>query len=86
MGLADCLSRVPLNEEEKQTMDYELMVLVAETFACTNHQDVQWRFVQRAAWPGMKKQIEDVVSECSVCLTYKNKPAKEHMSMKLVPE
>ncbi|KAH3872609.1 hypothetical protein DPMN_035828 [Dreissena polymorpha] len=37
-------------------------------------------------WSGMKKQIEDVVGKCSVCLTYKNKPAKEPMSMQLVPE
>ncbi|KAH3789921.1 hypothetical protein DPMN_168113 [Dreissena polymorpha] len=40
MGLADCLSRMPLNEEKKQTMDGELMELVAETFACTNHEKI----------------------------------------------
>ncbi|KAH3747442.1 hypothetical protein DPMN_181869 [Dreissena polymorpha] len=38
MGLADCLSRMPLNEEEKQTIYDELTVLMAETFACTNHE------------------------------------------------
>ena len=37
-------------------------------------------------WPGMNKQREDVVSKCSVCLTYKNKPAKEPMIMQPVPE
>ncbi|KAH3820720.1 hypothetical protein DPMN_122469 [Dreissena polymorpha] len=40
MGLVDCLSRMPLNEDEKQTMDDELMVFVAETFACTNHEKI----------------------------------------------
>ncbi|KAH3774203.1 hypothetical protein DPMN_175578 [Dreissena polymorpha] len=40
MGLADCLSRMPLNEEEKQTKDDELMVLVVGTFACTNHEKI----------------------------------------------
>jgi transposase InsO family protein len=165
MGFADCLSRMPLNEEEKQTMDDELMVFVAETFACTNHEKIAnataddeqlqivkqiiisgwpetrnelqdeakpfWEFrdelsvyngvlyrgqrvcipmslrsetmkaihkshlgivnCKRRAkelvyWPGMNKQIEDVVSKCSVCLTYKNKPAKEPMIMQPVPE
>ena len=37
-------------------------------------------------WPGMNKQIEDVESKCSVCLTYKIKPAKEPLIMQHVQE
>lgn len=37
-------------------------------------------------WPGMSKQIEDRVSKCSACLTYRNKPAKEPMIMHEVPQ
>jgi len=36
-------------------------------------------------WPGMNKQIEDVVNKCSAYLTYKKKPAKEPMIMHEVP-
>lgn len=164
MGLADCLSRMPLNENAEQTMDDELMVLVAETLSCTNHDKIAtataedeqlqivkqiviqgwpesrsevhdeakpfWEFRDEISvyngvlyrgqrvcipmslraetlkaihkahlgivnckkrakelvyWPGMNKQIEDVVNKCSVCLTYKNKPAKEPMVMQEIP-
>jgi len=164
MGLADCLSRMPLSENAEQTMDDELMVLVAETLSCTNHdsiakataEDEQLQIVEQCVmkgwpetrnevadeakpfwefrdelsvyngvlyrgqrvcipmslraetlkaihkahlgivnckkrakelvyWPGMNKQIEDVVNKCSACLTYKKKPAKEPMIMHEVP-
>ncbi|XP_060080243.1 uncharacterized protein LOC132559627 [Ylistrum balloti] len=36
-------------------------------------------------WPGMNKQIEDVVGRCSACLTYRNKMPREPMIIHPVP-
>ena len=36
-------------------------------------------------WPGMNKQIEDVVSRCSTCLTHRNAPQKEPMIIHPIP-
>lgn len=36
-------------------------------------------------WPGMNKQIEDVVSRCSACLMHRNKPQKEPMIIHPIP-
>jgi hypothetical protein len=37
-------------------------------------------------WPGMNKQIEDVVSRCSACLVHSNKPQKEPMVIQPIPQ
>lgn len=36
-------------------------------------------------WPGMNKQIEDVLSRCSTCLLHQNKSQKETMMIHLIP-
>ena len=70
MGLADCLSRLPLSESGKQTMDDELMVLVTETLSCTSHDkianatanDEQLQIVKQiviAGWPETRNEVQD---------------------------
>ena len=164
LGLADCLSRLPLNETDEKSIDDEMMVLSIETLSGSNHgviveatkrdEELQilkqvisqgwpdrkcdvpvevmpyWDFrdelstyngiiyrgertvipselrattlktihsshlgmlkcKQRAReliyWPGMNKQIEDVVSRCSACLTHRNKPQREPMVIQPIP-
>lgn len=164
IGLADCLSRLPLENSDERLIDDEMMVMVAETLSYTNHEtlvestkkdqqlqilkqvicqgwperkcDVPlevmpfWDFrdelstyngliyrgertvipselrtvtlktihsshqgilksKQKARelvfWPGMNKQIEDVVSRCSACLTHRNKPQREPMMIHPIP-
>ena len=36
-------------------------------------------------WPGINEQIEDLVSNCSLCLTYRNKQQKESLIQPTVP-
>lgn len=165
VGLADCLSRLPLEGAINQSIDDELMVLTVDTLSCSNHEKIAqatkkdeqfqilkqvistgwpkmkgglpvevmpfWDYRDELAvyngviyrgekvcipadlrqetlkvihnshlgvvncrkrarellfWPGMSKQIEDIVSKCSACLTYRNKPAKEPMIMHEVPQ
>jgi hypothetical protein len=155
LGLADCLSRLPLPETEENLIDDEMMVLAIETLSGNNYAEIAeatrkdeelqmlikvichgwterkcdlpievipyWDFrhelstyngivyrgertvipaemrlatlktihsshfgmlkcKQRARelvfWPGMNKQIEDVVSRSSACLVHRNKPQK----------
>ena len=164
MGLADCLSRLPLNEIGSKVIDDELMVLRIDTLSCSNHEQIMqatlkdkqfqilkkvisdgwpaaksevppeamsfWDYRDELAvyngviyrgervcipaemraetlklihnshlgfvnckkrarelvfWPGMNKQIEDMVSRCSACLTQRNKPAKEPMIIQPIP-
>ncbi|KAH3866638.1 hypothetical protein DPMN_029736 [Dreissena polymorpha] len=40
MGLADCLSRLPLSEEGEKAIDEELLVLNIETLSCSNHDEL----------------------------------------------
>lgn len=165
MGLADCLSRLPLDEIGTKTIDEELMVFKTDTLSCTNHDKIAgltqgdeqfqvlakvisrgwpetkselpveaipfWDYRDEMAvyngvlyrgdrvcipaemrtetlkaihsshlgivnckkrarelvfWPGMNKQIEDLVSKCSACLMQRNKQAKEPMIIQPIPE
>ena len=36
-------------------------------------------------WPGMNKQVEEMVSKCSICLEYRDKPPKEPMIPHEIP-
>ena len=40
MGLADCLSRLPLEESGTKSIDEELMVLKVDSLSCTNHEKI----------------------------------------------
>ncbi|KAL7304666.1 hypothetical protein TKK_0002912 [Trichogramma kaykai] len=37
-------------------------------------------------WPGLNKHIEDMVSNCDTCLSYRNKNSKEPMLLKKIPD
>ena len=165
MGLADCLSRLPLEESGTKSIDEELMVLKVDSLSCTNHEKIAaltqtdnqfqvlakvichgwpesksmlpvevlpfWDYRDEMAvyngvlyrgervcipaemrketlqaihsshlgvvnckkrarelvfWPGMNKQIEELVSKCSACLVQRNKPPKEPMIIQPIPE
>lgn len=36
-------------------------------------------------WPGLNKQIEDMIENCNTCLSYRNKNTKEPMILKEIP-
>ncbi|XP_023314756.1 uncharacterized protein K02A2.6-like [Trichogramma pretiosum] len=37
-------------------------------------------------WPGLNKHIEDMVSNCDTCLSYRNKNSKEPILLKKIPD
>ena len=70
MGLADCLSRLPVSEGNKQTMDVKIKVFVAESLSCTNHDkiakatgnDEQLQIVKQviiSGWPEVRNEVKD---------------------------
>jgi hypothetical protein len=164
IGLADCLSRLPLAEVGEKSIDEEMMILKIDCLSQLNHENIMdatrrdeelqavkqmiWRgwpesrhdvppqavpywdyrdelstyngvvyrgertcipaelrkntlnvihsshmgivkCKQRARelvyWPGMNKQIEEVISRCSTCLKHRNKPQKEPMVIQPLP-
>ncbi|XP_052276600.1 uncharacterized protein K02A2.6-like [Dreissena polymorpha] len=165
MGLADCLSRLPLENHYEKTIDEELMVLKLDTLSCSNHDkiaratqaDEQFQVLAKVIirgwpetkcevpveavpfwdyrdeisiyngvlyrgervcipkemrtetlkaihkshlgvvnckkrarelvfWPGMNKQIEDLIGKCSACLMHRKMSQKEPMIIQPVPE
>jgi len=165
MGLADCLSRLPLENQDEKTIDEELMVLKLDTLSCSNHDkiaratqaDEQFQVLAKVIirgwpetkcevpveavpfwdyrdeisiyngvlyrgervcipkemrtetlkaihkshlgvvnckkrarelvfWPGMNKQIEDLIGKCSACLMHRKMSQKEPMIIQPVPE
>ena len=68
MGLADCLSRLPLNKVGEKAIDEELMVLKLETLSCSNHDkiseatqnDQHFQIVKQvvsSGWPTTKSEV-----------------------------
>ncbi|KAH3774215.1 hypothetical protein DPMN_175590 [Dreissena polymorpha] len=68
MGLADCLSRFPLENQDEKTIDEELMVLKLDTLSSSNHDkiaratqaDEQFQVLSKViirGWPETKCEV-----------------------------
>lgn len=68
LGLADCLSRLALEEVGEQSIDDELMVLTADTLSCSSHDqimqatknDKQLQILKQvisSGWPKTKSEL-----------------------------
>ncbi|KAH3721376.1 hypothetical protein DPMN_064299 [Dreissena polymorpha] len=68
MGLADCLGRLPLENQDKKTIDEELVVSKLDTLSCSNHDtiprttqaDEQFQVLAKViiqGWPGTKCEV-----------------------------